>query len=175
MKIKYLLLIITISVFSIPSKASEITISLEQKVNSSSVIAIIQIEIIELGKIQKRNGYFSKTQEIKITAKLIKSILGKTKRNISFTCQASSFSDGKINQFSTAGFSSFDIKKGNQYIAYLKKQSDNFLLIFDSNQALEKIDKANKQVTDIGQTTKKVPLKEKINKLIALVKAKDNK
>ena len=147
---------------------SELAISLEGKVASSTHVAVIAVEKVVLGKILKRKDESSRTQEVTIKASVEECILGKTGKAIVFTCFSASFRDGEWSVYSTAGFSAYGVREKTRYIAYLKKKGDSYFLAGNSNQYLERI--GGERVRDIGQTGRTVPLKDKLLALRATAK-----
>ena len=146
--------------------------TLEDKVYECSLIAIVEVISVKLNKIDKHNNDSDKTQHVELKLKVTKLIYGKADKEILVNCYSTSFQEKNSIQSSTAGFSSWGISKGNKFIAYLKKKKGFYYLASSSNQYLEEIDEKKKTVTDIGQTYKKVTLKEKLEKLKKLSKEK---
>jgi len=147
--------------------SSEVAWSLKQKVSFSDFIAVCTIKSIKLGEIKKHKNYgYSKTQEVELVVDIDDFIKGKSERSIKITCYASSYA----GVWCSAGFSSKSLEKGQQYIVYLKNIINKYYLSIHSNQCLEKIDTQKNTVTDIGQTAKQVPLKEKLQELRKLAK-----
>lgn len=167
---KYVFLILF---FSVACFASEILITLEEKVDESSLVVVGTVTTVRLGEIKKEKGQFLKTQKVIITLKIDEYIYGNAENEINIICYSVFYTDkdGSIAG-ATAGFSSYGIAKDNRYIAYLEQVDGKYYLSGSSNQYLEIINDANNTVNDIGQTSKMVPLDKKIRKLRKLAKSK---
>ena len=62
----------------------------------------------------------------------------------------------------TAGFTGYGIKKGDEYIAYLKRKDGFLTLTSFSGQYLEPINRDKNEANDVGQNRNKVKLDQKI-------------
>ncbi len=172
MNARQIVVVLSFLLFPLLARSSESTIPLDKKVDESSMVAIISIEKVTLGKIEKRKDQFIRTQEVNVTATVKELILGDDCKTITFTAYSVFFSEGGTIQSCTAGFSAYSVKKDEQFIAYLKKNDKQYFLAGDSNQYLEKIDAEQHRVTDIGQTGKMVPLEQKLTELRKLAEQK---
>lgn len=161
-----------------PAHSSETPWSLKEKVDHSTVVAVVCVTKVTLGKIENHNDWIASTQECTITVDVEEHILGKTARSISFTAHSVDYEDESGGMHScSVGFSSDGIKPKDRFIAYLNKDGKRYFLAGNSNQFLEEIDAKGERVADVGQGGKFSPvlLTEKLSDLRKLVEQKERK
>lgn len=142
--------------------------TLEQKVLTSDLIVFGTVTDVHLGEIRKRPELMQKTQDTKIRFQIDECIAGNESGEISIEAHSVSFFSKGGWQSSTAGFTNGRVKKNERFIAYLKESKEGYVLAGESIQYLEWIDQGSKTVTDIGQTSRMVPIELKRKQLLEL-------
>lgn len=165
--------------------ASEMTVTLEEKISASSIVATGEVIAIKKGKIQE-HPTFGMTQEIFIAFEIHELLKGRHQNRIEIQAASVSYAKepvttqtgpdsytAKMSYMSaSAGFSASGIKIGDHFIAYLKEDEDGiYRLAGHSNQYLEFINVGKNTVRDIGQGNRMVPLIEKLDTLRRISKA----
>ena len=138
--------------------ASELTLSLAQKVTKSDLVAIVRVKNIASKELASPGH-----QMMTFTLEVGEVVKGKVDdKNIVLR---------EYSRNATATFSGSWIQKESLFLAYLKlKQDGTYTLTGSSNQYFEDItEKKVLFVRDVGQTVNTVTLDEKISKLRALV------
>jgi hypothetical protein len=147
---------------------SEMLMTLEQKVLTSDLVVIGTVTDVHLGEIRKRPELLEQTQDTKIRLQIDECIAGNKSGEISIEAHSVSFFFKGGWQSSTAGFTNGRVKKNERFIAYLKESKEGYVLAGESIQYLEWIDEGSKTVTDIGQTSRMVPIELKRKQLLDL-------
>ncbi len=144
---------------------SEFPFSLKFKVSRSDLVFVGTVTKIQLHEISRTSGSSFKTQRVTIQVKPSEQIKGKCPPSLTFTCRSVSFIEGHIIHGRTAGFDSYGIRAGQEYICYLRTTDTGYVITSNTNQFMERIDRKKSTARDIGQTSKTVPLKAKLSQL----------
>ena len=139
----------------LPVLASEMTVSLEEKVKSSKHVVIGKVISVTKADKYPNTAFGDWVKEgVIIELKVFEVFKGHKKyKNVKIHT-------GIVS--ATAGFTGWGVEKDKEFIAYLKEKEQFLTLAGFSGQYLEPIDRSKNQANDLGQTLTKVKLDQKI-------------
>lgn len=159
----YYFIFLILGLLSCSLKASEMRISLEEKVAKSEHVLIG--EVVKVSKAYK-------FPDVEFLDVIRKGIVFELKVREIFKgnqeYEALRIHTGTIS--GSAGFTGYGVKKGNEFIAYLKKKNEFLTLAGFSNQYLEPINRNKNEAKDIGQSGNKVRLDQKMKDIEKITK-----